>query len=322
MSAMSASIILPTCNRNDDLLNALESIRRQTFKNYEVVIVNDGGEQVGDCLAGRAEMLSGMVCRIVNTTGRLGPSEARNIGLHNAGGDIIFYLDDDDVYYPDHLQIHMEKYSGIDSPDVVYSDAHRGRVVYDAGASPRLDITLPYSNDFDLNKLLVHNYIPILCLSHKRSCIEKSGVFESSLAYLEDWDFLIRLSLNYNFCHIPKTTAMYIEKGSGLSLQEVHQEAYLENLFAVYKRSEKYLADDQERLFAIKDARLRHVGVMANATGRHFEAIGKFDLACTAYSNAVQCDPNAEYYMSLARVQKKLGRHADALCSLNTAKVL
>jgi|GEM_PF-1705284 len=322
MENFSASVVLPTCNRNNDLLNSLKSIYKQTFKNFEVLIVNDGDEQISDFLARQAGFLEDMDHKILNTKGRSGPSNARNVGLARAKGDIVFYLDDDDAYYPEHLQVHMDEYRRSPLLGVVYSDANRGKVVYDAEGSPRLDISLQHSHDFDADKLLIQNYIPILCLSHKKSCLSLSGLFDPTLSYLEDWDFLIRLSVNYKFRHVKQTTAIYMEKGGGLSLQQVHNEKFLDNLFDVYQRSEKYLLDDQDRLANIWHMRSRHIGMMANVTGEYFEGVGNLELARNAFSNAVKFYPDPAYYVNLARVQKLLGHHLDALISLQTAKLL
>lgn len=320
MNLLAASIILPTCNRNEELVAALRSIRDQTFRNFEVIIVNDGDAPVEPHLEASTPFLADIPHTVVRTAGRSGPSAARNAGLAAARGGVLFYLDDDDIYYPDHLLTHMEAHALQDAPGAVYTDANRGLVVHDGAHGERLEVSTPYSENFDAERLLVHNFIPILCLSHSRECLGVSGRFDTSLHYMEDWEFLIRLSLSAPFRHVARVTAMYHERGRGDSLQDVHGGSYLENLFDIYHRADTHFADDLPRLDRIWDKRLKHVAVMAQATGRHYEAEGNLELARNAYENAVKCDEAPEYLVSLARVLKKLGRLPEAAQALSRVR--
>jgi len=89
------SIIIPTYNRLDSLLKTLESIQAQSRQSYEVIIIDDNGED------GTSQALAGMdkVCVLVNAT-RQGPSYGRNRGIKEARGEYVWFLDSD-VTLPD-----------------------------------------------------------------------------------------------------------------------------------------------------------------------------------------------------------------------------
>lgn len=307
------SIIIPTHDRPDDLANALSSLSRQSFDDFEVVVVNDGEASVVDVVASSGLPRTQMLC----TSGHLGPSAARNIGLDAAVGEVITYLDDDDLYKPDHLSVHAARYAEDPDVHVVYSDAELIVVGPDS-----IKAEVVHSRDFDRDSLLVANYIPILCLSHRRKCLEKVGQFEESLHYLEDWDLFIRLAVHWPFIHESRTTAAYLEKQTGQSVQDRFADRFIESLNTVYSRSEKLLADDPAWLARVRDMRLVHVAVMSYDTGVLLEQGGDLEGALNALGMAVRCDPLPRYYLALARVNKALGNRKEALSAMLMAERL
>lgn len=93
------SIIIPTYNRAESVTNTLESCFKQSFADFEIVVVDDGSKD------NTVEVLQGVSderLKIV-TQKNAGPAAARNTGMDNASGDYIAFLDSDDVWYPDFL---------------------------------------------------------------------------------------------------------------------------------------------------------------------------------------------------------------------------
>lgn len=314
------SVIIPTHNRPDELAGALESLRKQTHRNFEVVIVNDGQESVEGVVRNSSLAADDINIHVVQTSGNLGPSAARNAGHAAASGDVIAYLDDDDLYYPDHLATHAAQYAADGSVHVVYSDANRGVVSRDADGKSSLDVAVVHSRDYDADALMVSNYIPILCLSHRRECIVQTGGFEESLFYLEDWDLFLRLSIHWEFVHVAQVTAVYFEKGQGTSVQEENRSNFVDSLDRVYQRTEAILQETPERRERIWQMRLSHLGQMAFDTGKHLETGGDLESAAGAYARATEYAPEPEYYLSLARVQKTLGHKDKALIAMQLAQ--
>lgn len=93
------SVIIPTFNRAKRLPRAVQSVARQTFTDYDVCIVNDGGEWTDNL----ALPSCGSPVRVIHRA-RGGPAAARNTGLVSTDSEIVAYLDDDDEWRPNHLE--------------------------------------------------------------------------------------------------------------------------------------------------------------------------------------------------------------------------
>lgn len=219
------SVIVPTRNRPAMLRDALHSILNQTYQNREIVVVNDGGERV-------APVHQSM--RVIDMKTSVGPAAARNAAVAAAKGEVLAFLDDDDCYGPGHL---AQLVAALRDGDVAFAyttaelvherlvDGRRsetGRQVFMGG--------LRYSRLL----LLVRNFIPINTWGVRRESFRDAGGFDEDLHYLEDWDFLLRLSRAAPFRHIEATTVEYRvtdRTDDSLSKRHGHKQA-VERLYA------------------------------------------------------------------------------------------
>src|SRR5690606_10381357 len=97
---------MPVFNREDTLLRSLESVGEQTFRNFELVIVDDGSSDASLAIAREfAEQNAGLRVRILEHLVNRGVSAARNTGIEACSGDVICYLDSDNEWYPETLGI-------------------------------------------------------------------------------------------------------------------------------------------------------------------------------------------------------------------------
>ncbi|HEY1252622.1 MAG TPA: PIG-L family deacetylase [Thermoanaerobaculia bacterium] len=201
------SVVVRTRNRPALLREALESLREQTVRPKQVVIVNDGGaspREVTDAFRDAFDV------QLEDSKQRLGRSAAANRGVALARESLVAFLDDDDRCYPDHVERLVAGHRQGPEP-VVYSDA--ATVVYGqgdgaSGWEPRVR-TLQYSLDYDPDFLLLANYIPVHTVLLPRELYRKVGGFDEGLEYSEDWDFLIRLSAETPFRHLRAVTCEY-----------------------------------------------------------------------------------------------------------------
>jgi glycosyltransferase involved in cell wall biosynthesis len=199
------TVVVRTRNRPALLREALESLRVQTVRPRQVVVVNDGGASPREVTEAFGDAFDVV---LEDSKQRRGRSAAANRGVAVAREPLVAFLDDDDRCFPDHIERLVAGHRQGPEP-VVYSDAVT--VVYGQGESgwePRVR-TLQYSLDYDPDYLLLANYIPIHTLLAPRELFRKVGGFDEGLEYSEDWDFLIRLAAETPFRHLRAVTCEY-----------------------------------------------------------------------------------------------------------------
>ncbi len=199
------AVVVRTRNRPALLAEALASLRAQTARPTRVVIVNDGGASASPAAEPFRDAFE---IEVEDLPERRGRSAAANHGVEAASEELIGFLDDDDLFFPDHFERLIAAHRGGPEP-VVYSDAvtvvyRREGEEWKPGTR-----TLQYSLDFDPDYLLLANYIPLHTLLLPRGLYRKVGGFDGKLEYSEDWDFLIRLSFETSFRHVRAVTCEY-----------------------------------------------------------------------------------------------------------------
>ncbi|WP_172825495.1 glycosyltransferase [Geobacter sp. DSM 9736] len=207
------SVIVPTYNRPHLLPEALRSILDQKYSNIEIIVVNDAGEDVERLVSS----ISPDIVYLRHDRNK-GLAAARNTGIRHARGKYIAYLDDDDLFYPDHVGTLVE-FLERNNSQVAYTDSQRSYQILRDGRYEVVKREPAYGKDFDYDEIMVDNFIPILCVIHEKSCIGVAGYFDESLCRHEDWDLLIRLSRNFRLDHIPKITCEFSYRidGSGMT---------------------------------------------------------------------------------------------------------
>jgi GT2 family glycosyltransferase/Flp pilus assembly protein TadD len=233
------SVIVPTYNRPDMLVETLRSILNQTYSNYEIIIVNDAGVDVEN------------VVTFLNQAGRmtyvrhgrnLGLAAARNTGIKMAKGKYIAYLDDDDLYYPDHLETLLQFLESSEYK-VAYTDACRAHQKKVNGRYAVVKQDVPYSFDFDDDRILLENFVPVLCFMHEKSCLDEVGCFDEGLTTLEDWDMWIRMSRKFKFAHIQKVTCEFRWREDGTTMTGEKKLDFFRNTKRIYEKYKEYSKD-------------------------------------------------------------------------------
>ncbi len=195
------SVIVRTIGR-DSLTQALDSIARQTYPNIEVIVV--------DALAQDRPHLGatcgGFPVRVCERGERLGRSRAANVGLEEARGDYVIFLDDDDWFLPSHVAGLVATLSPSADAEVAYAGV---RCVGESGRTDRI-LDLP----FDLARLRLGNYIPIHAALIRRSAFARGARFDEALESFEDWDLWLQLASRGPFVHVEQASACYRTGGS------------------------------------------------------------------------------------------------------------
>jgi GT2 family glycosyltransferase/glycosyltransferase involved in cell wall biosynthesis/radical SAM superfamily enzyme YgiQ (UPF0313 family)/MoaA/NifB/PqqE/SkfB family radical SAM enzyme/cytochrome c-type biogenesis protein CcmH/NrfG len=233
------SVIVPTYNRPDTLMETLRSIFQQTYQHLEILVVNDAGADIEDVISFMNE--DRRITYVKHDRNR-GLAAARNTGLKLAKGKYIAYLDDDDLFSPHHLETlvnHLES----SKFRVAYTDAYRAHQTKKDGKYVILKRDVPYSFDFDENRLLKENYIPVLCILHEKSCLEDVGCFDETLRSHEDWDLWIRLSRKFKFIHLKEITCEFSWRDDNTNLTYLNRKDMDATRKIVSDRGKKYISE-------------------------------------------------------------------------------
>ncbi|WP_353387052.1 glycosyltransferase [Halopseudomonas sabulinigri] len=257
------SIVLTTFNRPAMLLDALRSIAAQTLHDFEVILVNDHGEPVESLLDGFDFPLT-----YLRQGANKGPAAARNAALRLAKGRYVAFLDDDDIFLPDHLQ---SLATALEShPDaIVYSDAVFITEKLEQGA--RIELARDHRYDhvaYSKEQFFVDNYIPVNTFACSRRLAMEVGDFDEALSGLEDWDFLLRLAARSDFVHLPRTTVEVRMRAADESAERRSDQAsknYAELYQEIYRRHSDL---GNERVREGRSNQLRSLGVVAKGDSR------------------------------------------------------
>lgn len=213
---MLISIVLTTFNRPHALENALASIALQAGARFEVIVVNDGGVDVSAVVARWAQRAA---ARYLPQGVNAGLAAARNAGLREARGDVLCFLDDDDVMLPGHLRAGLEALTE-SRADAAYTRIAVCDAFIEPGREPQPgQVRAHYRAAFDARLLLVCNFLPVNAVFLRRRA-DAAILFDETLPQLEDWDLWLRLHarLGYRFHAVPRTTAIYHRVPGGDSM--------------------------------------------------------------------------------------------------------
>jgi glycosyltransferase involved in cell wall biosynthesis/MoaA/NifB/PqqE/SkfB family radical SAM enzyme len=262
------SIIVPTHDRPDMLKNAIQSIFYQALQNFEIIVVNDAGEDVEHVIIA---FNSPKINYIQHETNK-GLAAARNTGIRAARGKYIAYLDDDDIFYPEHLETLVNLLESSEY-QVAYTDACRVTQIKEGAAYAAVNVEYLYSEEFDYDRILSENFIPVLCIMHEKSCIYSAGLFDETLNRHEDWDLWIRMSREYSFAHIKKVTCAYSMRPDGSGMVSGSVPAFLRTFDAICGKYFYLTADRPDILNAQKLLRYSMLEDTYNFLGRKLDTI-------------------------------------------------
>ena len=207
------SIIVPLYNKESFVRDALNSILKQTYTDYEVIIVNDAST---DDSAIVAETFLSEKIRIIQHDKNKGLAAARNTGIQNATSNFITYLDADDVWKPTFLE-------HIFSLTQEFSEAKIFATNYEEIWGTTLKIPVNGSENLDSN---FKGYIDFFALNLKqgiychgsvcfhKSVFEKIGLYNEEILFSEDLDFNIRANYHFKLAYSNSPQMIYFMQTS------------------------------------------------------------------------------------------------------------
>jgi GT2 family glycosyltransferase len=183
------SVVLPTRNRAELLSAAIESVRQQTYPNWELLVVDDASTDSTPALL--ADLKSDPRIRMLRGTGG-GVAAARSLAMAEAKGTLFAYLDSDNAWRPEFLEV-----------AAAYLLAHDFDAVYAALAVNDGWRTRYAGADYDYADLSHRNFIDINIFLHRRALYDQRGGCDATLRRMSDWDVILRYAKDSRIGYAP-----------------------------------------------------------------------------------------------------------------------
>ncbi len=242
------SVIIPTYNYGHFIKDAIDSVFNQTYKNIECIIIDNGStDNTKEMIKPFLELTNFKYFETENK----GVSNARNFGVQQSTGDLILFLDADDLIQINKLESAVNLFSFNHKIDLVYSEARyfkeasRSKLYFnincdDFNDKPWMKTISGYGTELVKMQLGGNNFV-ISSPIFKKSILNKAMPFDNTLSHNEDWDFWLRLTLQNN---------NYIFDGNenALSLIRVHKTSASNNLFKMQINGLRVLLKNKEAI--------------------------------------------------------------------------
>lgn len=235
------SVIIPTYNRKELLERAVRSVLSQTYRNIELIVVDDAST---DSTKEMIEAIQDERVRYIRHESNLGAAAARNTGIRDAQGDYIAFQDSDDDWMPKKI----EKQMGIfldSSPEtgVVYCGFFRQR----NGKKTRIPSKKITQKEGDIFQSLLLGYYLVGTPSViiKKEVFERVGMFNEDYPALEEWDLWLRISQDYRFQFINEELLVSYQTPESLS---VNRHLFLNGYLQLLKDHGKELNNNPKAL--------------------------------------------------------------------------
>jgi len=185
---MLVSVIIPTYNRANFLKEAIDSVLNQDYKNFELIVVDDGStDETTSVLKGYYDKIK--YIRIPHQ----GVSRARNVGIEQAKGGLIAFLDSDDLWMPKKLSIQVEFFKK--HLDALVCQTEEIWIRNGRRVNPKKYHIKPSGMIFE--QCLKRCMVSTSSVMVRRSLFESIGVFDESFYVCEDYEIWLRVSARY-----------------------------------------------------------------------------------------------------------------------------
>ena len=220
------SAVIPTFNRGPLLERAIGSVLAQTYRPVEIIVVNDGST---DDTAARVGRLDIPGLRYFHTRANAGAAAARNLGIAEARGDLIAFLDADDEWLPEKIARQVAAFAG---------GPQRIALIYCGAAEVSPDWPTverhPVLRGALFEKLRLRNFLRTPSVMVRRDVLDRVGGFDCGLAACEDWDLWLRIARDYLIDYVDYM-GVRVHTGRGDQLSYRSRAVFLANA-TIFKR--------------------------------------------------------------------------------------
>lgn len=285
------SVIMPVFNRETVLELALQSVVAQSYRNWELLIIDDGSQDQTVSMV--RELIKEWKVedrvRIFEQPQNMGVSVARNVGLKHAKGHLIAYLDSDNIWDRDFLLIMVNELNQLGDYAFVYC-GDRIKQIYpqiDEGEERSEIIGIRYGR---LHRTLLENknYIDLNVFMHTRDLYDEFGGFNENMRRLVDWELIVRYAQTPNAGFVPAILATYVFGAcdNQITVTEDYHKNALIILSCIERLNEVRLrfAEKLNVLNNIKPKTIDSINVFIYSTQEIDEF--KITMACSSWLNA------------------------------------
>lgn len=211
------SVIIPAYNAEKKIAETLDSVLRQTFSDFEVIVINDGSTD------GTLEIVSKIPDRRIKVLSHpnAGAQKSRNRGIECALGEYLAFLDADDLWTRDKLECQLKALQANPEAAVAYSWTD---FINESGERLGRGQHFQFSNNV-YERLLLGDFIgsgsnPLV----RKEAVLNVGNFDESLVGGQDWEMWLRLAARYHFTVVPKVQVLYRKSATSWSSNLKRQE--------------------------------------------------------------------------------------------------
>lgn len=216
---MKISIIVPVFNGEKFLSRAIDSVLNQkTQYEYEILIVNDCSTDNTQMIIDNYTMLNKNIKSLKNEE-NIGVNESRNKAIMESEGELIAFLDADDVWYENKIEKQVEVFKKYKNISLCFSDFS----IYNEDDKYICDnfqywkffkMTINKRKDVQVRKdifssIIKENVIGTSCVMVRKDKLLKTDMFRSELGYSQDWDLWLKLAVNNTFAFINEPLMKY-----------------------------------------------------------------------------------------------------------------
>lgn len=194
------SVIIPTYNRAEILPRAIDSILEQSFRDLEVIVVDDYSKDKTQAVV---NSYSSARLEYIQHERNKGANAARNTGIRAATGEYIAFLDDDDMWLEMKVENQLEEFK---SQETSFGLVYSGRRVIKE--KEVIEDYIPTQEGSIYRNLLRRNVIPSETPLIRAKCFDRVGKFDTDFESCQDWDMWLRIAKLYDISYVPKILAV------------------------------------------------------------------------------------------------------------------
>lgn len=206
---LTVSVVIPSFNYGSFIAESIEGVIAQTYPIIEIIVIDDGSTDDTE-----AEVRNfGKKVQYIKQ-GNAGVCAARNNGILNATGDVIAFLDADDVWHPEKIERQMAKFREDDQIGLV----HCGMREFDHGTGETIEVYLEGGEGWVAEDLVLFEK-PVIpgpggSIMVQRKVLDDVGGFDPHLKNGEDWDLCLRIAKKYKIGFVREVLVNYRNHGT------------------------------------------------------------------------------------------------------------